>query len=47
MTCVNFVLIYNFKICILGTFFNTALYIHFNYKLILYHVYYAFMPSIT
>jgi hypothetical protein len=43
-----FVLICNFVICILGTPFNTAFQImHFDYKLILYNVYYAFMPFIT
>jgi hypothetical protein len=49
MTCVVSVLVYNFKFYILGILFNIAFYIqiHFNYKLILYHVYYAFMPSIT
>jgi len=49
MTHVFFVLVYNFKMCILGTPFNISFYIqiHFNYKLILYHVDYAIMPSIT
>jgi hypothetical protein len=46
MTCV-FVLVYNFKIYNFNTFFT----LHFKYKheqqMILYHVDYAFMPSIT
>jgi hypothetical protein len=49
MTRVIYMLIYNFKFCILGTSFNIAfhIHIHFDFKLILYHVYYAFIPSIT
>jgi hypothetical protein len=49
MTHAIFVLVYNFIIYILNTFFSTIfqMLIDFDYKLILYHVYYVFMPSIT
>jgi hypothetical protein len=46
MTCVIFVLVYNyFKNCILGIPFNISFFI-LNYKLILCYAYYAFMLSI-
>jgi hypothetical protein len=49
MICVIFALVYNLKLCISDTPFNIAfkIKIHFDHKLILCHVYYAFMPSIT
>jgi len=48
MTHVISMLVYNFKFYILGTPFNIPhLTLHFDYRLILFHVYYALMPFIT
>jgi hypothetical protein len=50
MTNVIFILVYNFIFYVLGTPFYVpylTLHVKYKYKLILFHVYYAFMLFIT